>query len=458
MSLITINVDGKDIEVEENSLLLQEFINHNIDVPHFCYHEALGADGNCRMCMIDVEGQKRTQIACDTFAKEGMVINTKSDRVNKIRQDILELELINHPVDCPVCDQAGECKLQDYYMDYGLYESNIEKSQKVNHKKHVDLGSNVMLDQERCVLCIRCVKFTKNITKTNELAVINRADDACISTMPGKKLDNPYAMNVVDLCPVGALTSKNFRFNQRVWLLKSTPSVCFGCSKGCNIHVDHNREKYKNDEVYRFRPRVNNDVNGHFMCDEGRLSFSTNQTNRAHDILYSNGVQDNEYAKIYFNGMIEECEGKIAILVSPSLYLEELELIKELAIKINANIFCPEMSYIDEEYADDFLKTKYKCSNIDGIKKLDISTENLSNDFELIINFNHLDFEKVNAKKTISFQTHNNFKADLILPITTYLENNGTVISKDGITQYCQKAVEPIGSTNTIKQWLENLR
>ena len=243
MSQIDIVIDNMTFKAEKGSLLIDLLIKHDLKVPYFCYHEALGADGNCRMCMVEIEGQKRPQIACDTLVKEEMVVRTKGENIESVRQNILELELINHPVDCPVCDQAGECKLQDFYMDYGLYSSHIDQADKVHHRKHVDLGSNVMLDQERCVLCARCTRFTSDITKTNELGIIGRGDHARVSTMPGKKLDNPYAMNVVDLCPVGALTSKDFRFKQRVWFLTSTPSVCHGCAKGCNIFIDHNRAK-----------------------------------------------------------------------------------------------------------------------------------------------------------------------------------------------------------------------
>ena len=221
MSKMTaIIVDGDTYEAEENSLLIQLLIKENIKVPYFCYHESLGADGNCRMCMVGIEGQKRPQIACDTLIKEGMVVNTKTDTIKKVHTDILELELINHPVDCPVCDQAGECSLQDFYMDYGLHTSKITITEKVKHNKAVDLGANVMLDQERCVLCARCTRFTDKITKTHELGIVGRGDDAKVTTMPGRPLHNPYAMNVVDLCPVGALTSKDFRFSQRVWFYR----------------------------------------------------------------------------------------------------------------------------------------------------------------------------------------------------------------------------------------------
>ena len=278
--VVNITINGAQMQATKGSLLIDKLLDENIHIPHFCYHQALGKDGNCRMCMVEIEGQKRPQIACDTPIKEGMSVRTSGENIEKVRRDILELELINHPIDCPTCDQAGECKLQDYYMESGFYDSRVNVNAKNHARKRVDLGSNVMLDQERCVLCTRCVRFCSQITKTNELGVISRADHSVIGTFPGKPLDNPYAMNVIDICPVGALTNKDFRFKQRVWFLESFDAICNGCSKACNIYVDHRKEKYKDDQIFRFRPRVNKSVNGHFICDEGRLSYTNESANR----------------------------------------------------------------------------------------------------------------------------------------------------------------------------------
>lgn len=451
MSLVTISVDGKHMNVEEGMLLIDAIVQNNMDLPYFCYHEALGADGNCRMCMVEIEGQKRPQIACDTFVKEGMEIRIDSPKVNKVRQDILELELINHPVDCPTCDQAGECSLQDFYMDYGLYDHHIEKPEKNLKRKKVDLGRNVMLDQERCVLCTRCVRFTKDITKTNELGVINRGDHACISTMPGRELQTEYAMNVVDLCPVGALTSKDFRFNQRVWFLEPVETICHGCTKGCNIYVDHNKEKYKDDTIYRIRPRVNKEVNGHFICDYGRLSYKDIHENRFLE-PYDKAQIKEQYDSILVN------KGKTAVLVDASLYLEEMATILQFAKSIGADLVCPSESYLDESFADDMLRTKYKCANLQGIKSLDIQTEVENKEYDLVINFNHPDFVNFKAKQSISFQTHKNFEADLMIPIASYAETSGTLLNVDNIKQYCNKVIQPNDPVLTINEWMEYLR
>jgi NADH-quinone oxidoreductase subunit G len=225
------------------------------------------------------------------------------------------MQLVNHPLDCPTCDQAGECKLQDFYMDSGFYVNRVNV-QKNNALKKVDLGSNVMLDQERCVLCTRCVRFTQEYSGTGQLGVLSRADHSVISTFPGTKLDDPYAMNVVDLCPVGALTSKDFRFKQRSWFLESFHAVCNGCSRGCNIQVDHRKEKYKDDTIYRFRPLENHEVNGYFMCDEGRLSYKNENENRLLQPLINNKEASLEKSKEAFTHLLKE-EKNVLFLVSP---------------------------------------------------------------------------------------------------------------------------------------------
>jgi NADH-quinone oxidoreductase subunit G len=198
---------------------------------------------------------------------EGMVINNTSEKVKDAVKWGLDFHLINHPLDCPICDQAGECGLQDQYMEYGKYNPEMAEKKQKKHKV-VDLGPTVVLDSERCILCSRCVRFTDEVSKTNELGIFNRGDHAEIGTHDGKQLDNKYSLNTVDICPVGALTSKDFRFKQRVWYLKEAETVCNGCSTGCSVKVYFNKEG-----VFRVKPKYNADVNGHWMCDEGRDTY-----------------------------------------------------------------------------------------------------------------------------------------------------------------------------------------
>ncbi|MDP3937351.1 MAG: 2Fe-2S iron-sulfur cluster-binding protein [Deltaproteobacteria bacterium] len=260
-------IDGKEIVVEPGTTILQAAKAHGIRIPYFCWHPKLSIDGSCRMCQVEVEKMPKLQIACNTPVLEGMVVNTQTPKVEDARRAVMELLLINHPLDCPICDQAGECKLQNYCFDYGMRHSRYVEPKRLLSKR-VDIGPRVLLDEERCILCRRCVRFCREVSKTGELTVHNRGDHSVIATFPGQKLDNRYSICTCDICPVGALTGKDFRFKVRVWFLKETPSVCTGCANGCNINV----AVYK-DRIYRYLPRRNDAVNDTWMCDDGRLSY-----------------------------------------------------------------------------------------------------------------------------------------------------------------------------------------
>jgi len=453
--IVEVVVDKRSYNAEKGTLLIDLLIKEKIKVPYFCYHEALGADGNCRMCMVEIEGQKRPQIACDTFIKEGMEVRSTGEDIEKVRTNILELELINHPVDCPTCDQAGECSLQNFYMDYGLNDSKISIPEKVKGLKKIDLGSNVMLDQERCVLCARCTRFTDKITHTHELGIIGRGDHARVSTIPGRKLDNPYAMNVVDLCPVGALTSKDFRFAQRVWFLQTVDSICHGCAKGCNIYIDHNKIKYQDDVIYRFRPRRNDEVNGFFICDEGRLSYKDLQENRQEStVLDSKEISEDEAIQEAKN-VIEKYQGNITVVIDANLFTEEIEAVLAFATNINAKVYSPLAVYLDEDFKDDMLKSSNRAANYKTIERLNIDT-NEAESSGLIINFNHP--QSFKAEEQIHFLTHKRIEQGLIFPIAAFSENTGTLTNEDGITQKCEKAIHKNSPAPTIIEYLQKVQ
>ncbi|HEY5658151.1 MAG TPA: 2Fe-2S iron-sulfur cluster-binding protein, partial [Myxococcota bacterium] len=267
-----ITVDGIEIEVPEGRTILQALddvglLMNGVTIPHYCWHPKLTIDGSCRLCQVEVEGAPKLQIACNTPVRDGMVIRTDSEKVIEARQGVMELLLVNHPLDCPICDQAGECKLQDYAYEYGVVESRTREPRRAA-KKNVDLGPNVVFDQERCILCRRCVRFCREVPQTGELCVVGRGDRSVIETFPDVPLDNDYSMNVADICPVGALTTKDFRFRIRVWFLDDIPGICTGCANGCNVHIG-----VANNRVYRYQPRRNDEVNETWICDEGRLSY-----------------------------------------------------------------------------------------------------------------------------------------------------------------------------------------
>jgi len=267
MDPVKITIDGKEVVTTKGKTVIQAADDIGVSIPHYCYHPKLSIAGNCRMCMVEIEKMPKLQIACNTQVAEGMSVLTQSPRVLTVRKAVLEFLLINHPVDCPICDQAGECWLQDYYMQHDRQESRFDVG-KVRDRKKTIFGPNVIFDGERCIKCTRCVRFCQEITKTDELTVINRSDHSTIALFDDAVLDNPLSANVVDICPVGALTDRDFRFKVRVWYLQKTPSICPGCSTGCNISV----EAYQN-RIARFKPRINEAVNSHWICDEGRYCF-----------------------------------------------------------------------------------------------------------------------------------------------------------------------------------------
>ncbi|MFM8270601.1 MAG: 2Fe-2S iron-sulfur cluster-binding protein [Pseudomonadota bacterium] len=265
---VKLTINDQLIEVPAGTSVFTAAAMAGIEIPHYCYHPDLSVAGVCRMCMVEIEKNPRLQISCNTPATEGMVVKTKTDKVKETVKSVLELHLINHPLDCPICDKAGECKLQDFYADYGLYESRMDY-EKVHKPKVQDIGT-IVLDSERCILCSRCVRFTAEVTKTNELGIFNRGDRAVLGTVDQKPLQNDYTGNLADICPVGALTAKDFRFKQRVWFLDKTKTVCTLCAHGCNTVVSKNPQTQK---LYRVEPRRNPEVNKSWICDRGRWDF-----------------------------------------------------------------------------------------------------------------------------------------------------------------------------------------
>jgi NADH-quinone oxidoreductase subunit G len=260
-------INGKEIEVAPGTTVIQAAAQLGVEVPHFCYHPDLPIDGNCRMCLVEIEKMPRLQIACNTAVTEGMVVHTGSEKAVQAHRTTLEFLLVNHPIDCPVCDQAGECYLQDNYMSHGLHESRIELEEKVHKRKIVDLGP-IMLDAERCVLCSRCLRFEANVTGTNSFEFVRRGDRTEIATFENRPIEHNYSGNLADVCPVGALLSHDFRFKTRVWFLESTDSVCAGCSTGCNARIDQ-----RDGIIQRLVPRRNVEVNKSWLCDIGRMSY-----------------------------------------------------------------------------------------------------------------------------------------------------------------------------------------
>ena len=272
-----IKIDKTEFEVAKDKTVLEIALENNIEIPHYCYHPALEIVGSCRMCLVEVEGMPKLQVSCNTFigevpperkvdGKYDMVVHTQNELVTKERKNILEFLLLNHPLDCPVCDQAGECYLQDYSFKFGNAHSRFDEDKRV--RPNENLGSQIVINHNRCILCTRCTRFTREISGTSELFVEERGYNSKIAIIEDNPLDNLLAGNVTDICPVGALLSTDYIHKNRIWNMKKQPSVCQDCSVGCNIDVFTQKDK-----IIRITPRENHQVNGYFMCDIGRYGF-----------------------------------------------------------------------------------------------------------------------------------------------------------------------------------------
>ena len=272
--MVTIIIDGKQFEVDNQRTIIEAARDNGIGIPHFCWHPKLSVAGNCRICLVEVEKLPKLVIACSTRVAGGMVVHTANPRVVNAREAVMEFLLINHPLDCPICDEAGECKLQDYAYNYSAGSSRFDET-KIHKPKRVELGPRVLLDMERCIMCSRCIRFCDEIAGKPQLTFTERGDHVELTTFPGEVLDNPYSMNTIDICPVGALTSRDFRFKARVWEMSATETICPGCARGCNMY-----SWVRNNEILRQTPRYNAEVNEYWMCDYGRVNTFKHVNNK----------------------------------------------------------------------------------------------------------------------------------------------------------------------------------
>src|SRR4051812_24131996 len=278
-----ITVDGKSIEAKQGQMILQACLDAGMALPHYCYHPGLSIPANCRICLVEVEGLPRLVPSCQTPIRDGMVVFSQSTKAVANQKQVMEYLLINHPLDCPVCDQAGECSLQDYSYEYGRSQSRFEEDKAKKPKK--DVGDNVYLYADRCIMCTRCVRFTREVSGTSELFVEGRGHREEIAIFPGRPVNNKLAGNVVDLCPVGALLDKDFLFKQRVWLLKETPSISPVDAGGENMWLHHNE-----GVIYRVKPRYNAEVNQWWISDDPRYSYKP-----VHDVKRLKGARRAQY-------------------------------------------------------------------------------------------------------------------------------------------------------------------
>jgi NADH-quinone oxidoreductase subunit G len=374
-------INGQEIEVPQGTTVLAACEEVGIRIPYFCWHPALSIAGNCRMCLVEVEKLPKLVISCNTVVTEGMVVHTTSERVKKAQQGVLEIMLANHPLDCPICDQAGECELQNRYFDFSLAKSNFHE-EKLKKPKNKLLSDKIVFDGERCILCSRCVRFSDEISKESELGIFERGAESVIDVFPGKQLESPYQLNMVDICPVGALTSADFRFKCRVWYLKPTAGVCTKCSRGCSIIVDR-----EDNVVHRYRPRKNPYINDFWMCDEGRLSYKEIAENRVLTPMIRGA--DGKLAPASWDDATKLVATKLKALggesvaaVASAFETNEAnwalrKFFSEALGSANLGSTAAELGMGE---GDDFLRTADKTPNRTGLAKLGLATGNLTDE------------------------------------------------------------------------------
>lgn len=480
----TIKIDNIEIPFAQGQTILQAAKEAGIEIPHFCYHPALSIAGNCRICLVEVEKLPKLTIACSTPATNGMVVYTNSPRAIKARNAVMEFLLINHPLDCPICDEAGECKLQDYAYKYSIGASRFDEEK--NHKdKRVELGPNVMFDQERCISCSRCIRFCEEIVKEPQLTFVQRGEKVTIETFPGKKLDNPYSMNVIEICPVGALTSRHFRFKARVWDMSFTNSICPGCARGCNTIIG-----VRNNEILRITPRENLEVNDYWLCDWGRLETIKWPTDKRLRILspkirkaeveynYTGDIQqnsENPFNEVSWDVALSRAaaelyEKKTLFIGSPFATLEDNYALKKLANEVIGTDEVYYLPFEDITFADKLLKVADRTPNSNGCKLLgfkpiDESVLNniKSKKFELVyimqddltrgIKLDDILENFESSIQQLSLKTVFSSYATVLLPQSTYAEINGTFVNFQNRIQRIRPAITTFKEDRIIGEY-----
>lgn len=484
-------IDGKRFEYEGQHKVLQFILDHGMELPFFCYHPSLSVPANCRQCLVeagtpvfnrdkgefevDENGERvirffpKLMTACSMDVSDGMVIKTHvtSDLVKRAQKDNLEFILINHPLDCPICDQAGECPLQIQTYKYGPEGSRFE-FKKVHKPKRIKLGPRVTLDAERCINCTRCVRFCNEISKSSQLTIISRGDKNYPATAPGMEFDDPYSVNTVDICPVGALTSSDFRFKARVWEMNQTPGIDITNGKGCNVDF-----WTRNNLVLRITPRFNPEVNDYWMPDAGREAYHLFNENRvSRPFIRLDGDNQaktswNNSYETFFEKLSSSKKDEVLIVASAHASVEDNFVFNKFFEKLGYNkaSFVP---HVVENAGDGFLITDDQAPNTNGVKLLGLqesSADELVSSLKSgkiktvvilqddLIGRGVLTNGDLSGKYVITFATNHNDTtkaADLVIPITCAAEHTASYINVDGRIQRTFPAKETIYSSRSL--------
>lgn len=482
----TVTINGTKVEFEPGISVLQLAIDHGLEIPHYCYHQSLSVPANCRICLAEIwqpnarndnklEYLGKLVPTCSTPASDGMVVYTDSPRAIANQKSVMELLLINHPVDCPVCDQAGECHLQDYSYQYGRGESRFQEDKNKQPKK--DLGPNVLLYSDRCIMCTRCVRFTREVTGTAELMVEGRGSHNQIDVFPGLALDNELSANVIDLCPVGALLDKDFLFQQRVWFLKKSACIDGITASGDNLFVEHNE-----GTIYRVKPRRNDDINQWWITDEVRYGWKFIHSEDRHDMPRIAGedpfeveqareawsIAEHETNRLAMSAV--EAGDRLALMVSPMLTCEDAFLLVEWARKLDPQAIIGvgpvPFKGEDKTFGGGFTVSSEKAPNARGVRRVlgAVAPGFLeSDDFMgalgkgvgcIVLTGGYPStwvtepmVEAVGGTPLIMMDLLPNRLTDraaVLLPTASWTEKAGTFENRDGVLQCFERAINPL--------------
>ena len=438
-------LNDREVEVAKGATVLRAALDNGVYIPTFCWHPRLSVAGNCRICMVEVEG-KGLDIACNMPVSEGMKVYTESDDVRAARKAMMEFITLNHPVDCGICDKAGECALQDAHFAYNGAPS-VSREPKTHATKFHELGPRILIDNERCILCSRCVRFTAEVTKTHALGVVQRGDHALVRGVEDRPFDEPYSDNVVDLCPVGALLSRDFLYKARVWFLEATPSVCPGCARGCTVRIWHRRADWRlsaldgrhNTAIQRVTPLENDAVNGSWICNKGRDLARIFERPRSTEAMRNGAVVPLDDAIAEARRLISEARRPVA-LVSSWGSDEELAAFREhLGARFTAFVKADHAPQPGEVVEDALLIRADKNPNTRGAQALFGSAPAaFPAGTDLVLAWGEgVDFAALPAGAKVvllgAALLPENGAADVFLPLTLQTERAGTYTNADGV-------------------------
>ena len=450
MANVKLTIDGTELECDESLNVIQAAALLGKSVPHYCWHPDMTISGNCRMCLVEIETPRgpKADIACNTRVAEGMVIHTENDSVKRMREQVLEFLFLNHPLDCPICDKAGECLLQDYYQEHGLYEprldDNIEKRGK--GVKAQPLSDLIVFDNERCILCDRCVRFCREVEGKEELYIGGRGSPSKIVTFPGKQLTGEYQLCLTDICPVGALTSTDFRFNKRVWFLEKVKSVCGLGDTGDNTFIE-----YKSGSVYRIMPRRHDGINGVWVKDVSRLAYEDWQCDRLTMARQGDRkLEFNEALMILAHAFRKAWTKKLLLIVDNRVTLEEAYALKTVFAEFGSE----DIAQAESRLAIGRGPNGYGLDHL-GFNPIE---EGMLTSAYLILAIG--DFKEDLLK---ALQAHDNLylvtahdtlvpdTCKLVLPLNEHMERTGTFVNNQKRVQRARKAFDaPLPNADSV--------